>query len=74
MRTTSQSDSTARAAGDAQRSPPAFADHRRAISPVIGAFIDRGDAFDHFAVGRDHVAGFDQHDVALAQVVAASTS
>ena len=66
MRTISQSDST--------RVPPvtlaavaaAFADHRRAFAGD-GAFVDRGDAFDHFAVGRDMIAGLDQHHVAFAQ-------
>jgi hypothetical protein len=33
-----------------------------------GAFVDRGHAFDDFAVDGDHVACFDQDDVAFAQV------
>jgi len=31
-------------------------------------FVDGCDAVDHFAVGGNHVAGFDQHHVAAAQV------
>ena len=56
----------ARAAGDAAAVAAAFADHRGTFAGDR-AFVDRGDAFDHFAVAGDHVAGFDQHDVVLAQ-------
>ena len=57
----------ARAAGDAAAVAAAFADHRGAFAGD-GAFVDRGDAFDDFAVGRNVVAGLDEHHVALAQV------
>ena len=42
----------ARAAGDAAAVAAAFADHRCALAGD-GAFVDRGDAFDHLAVGGD---------------------
>jgi hypothetical protein len=54
------------AAGDRGEVAARLADHRRRFAGD-GAFVDRGHAFDHLAVGRDHVAGLDQHHVALAQ-------
>ena len=50
----------------ALRSPP-LSRMTGALSPVIGALVDRGDALDDLAVARDDVAGLDEHDVALAQ-------
>ena len=44
-----------------------LADHRRGFAGDRD-LVDRGDAFDHFTVGGNHVAGFDQHDIALAQI------
>ena len=35
-----------------------------ADSPVIAELVDRGDAFDHFAVAGDEFARLDQHQVA----------
>ena len=58
----------ARAAGHGREVAAGFADHRRRFAGD-GALVDRGHAVDHLAVGRDDVAGLDQHDVALAQVV-----
>ena len=62
-RTLIQSEMTRVPAVTAERSPPA--------SRITGAhlagdrrFVDRGDALDHLAVGRDEVAGLDQHDLA----------
>ena len=46
-----------------------LADHRRAFAGDRG-FVDRGDAGDHLAVGRDQVARLDQHDVADRQAAA----
>ena len=57
----------ARAAGDAAAVAAAFADDRGAFAGD-GAFVDRGDAFDDFAVGRNVVAGLDEDQVAFAQV------
>ena len=34
-----------------------------------GAFIDRGDAFDDFSVGRNEIAGFDKDDIAFLQLI-----
>ena len=62
----------ARAAGDAAAVAAAFADDRRAFAGD-GAFVDGGDAFDDFAVAGDELAGFDEHDVALAQASTADT-
>ncbi len=56
----------ARAAGDAAAVAAAFADDRGAFAGD-GAFVDRGDAFDHFAVAGNQIAGFDEHHVVLAQ-------
>ena len=58
----------ARAAGDGREVAARLADHRRRFAGD-GAFVDRGDAFDDFAVGRDEVAGLDENHVALAQIV-----
>ena len=57
----------ARAAGHGREVAARLAHHRRRFAGD-GALVDRGHAFDDFAVERDHVAGFDQHHVALAQV------
>ena len=51
------------AAGDRRTVAAGFADHGRGFAGDRG-LVDGGDALDHFAVGRDVVAGFDQHDVA----------
>ena len=64
IRTISQSDKHARAAGDAAAVAAAFANDRGAFAGN-GAFVDRGDSFDDFAVARNQVAGFDKDDVAL---------
>ena len=52
-----------RAAGDRRAVAAAFADDRRGLAGDR-RFVDRGDALDDLAVGRDEVAGLDQHDVA----------
>ena len=57
----------ARAAGDRAEVAARFADHRRGLAGDR-AFVDRGDAFDHLAVGRDDLARLDQEHIALAQV------
>ena len=67
MRTLIWSDSTVVPPVTAERSPPASR-MTGADSPVIAEFIDRGDAFDDFAVAGDDVAGLDQNDVADAQI------
>ena len=54
----------ARAAGDAAAVAAAFADDRGAFAGD-GAFVDRGHAFDDFAVAGNQVARLDQHDVVL---------
>ena len=64
MRTIEPVGKHARAAGDAAAVAAALADDRGAFAGD-GAFIDRGDAFDHFAVAGNQVAGFDQHDIVL---------
>ena len=61
--TTSQSESTPGAAGDRRAVAAALADHRRGLAGDR-RLVDRGDALDDLAVGRDQVAGLDQHDVA----------
>ena len=57
-----------RAAGHRRAVAAGFADDRRGLAGDR-RLVDRGDAFDHLAVGRDDVAGFDQHDVADLQLV-----
>ena len=52
-----------RAAGHRRAVAAGFADDRRGFARDR-RFVDRGDAFDHLAVGRDDVAGLDKHDVA----------
>ncbi len=47
----------------AERSPPDFADDRRGFAGDR-RLVDRGHADDHLAVRRNHVAGFDEDDVA----------
>ena len=73
MRTLIQSDSTCVPPVTAERSPP---DSRMTGARFAGdrRFVDRGDAFDHLAVGRDDVAGLDQHDVAGLQARSPGTS
>ncbi len=51
----------ARAAGDRRKVAAGFADHRRGFAGDRG-FVDRRHAFDHLAIGRNRVAGLDQHD------------
>ena len=65
MRTIEPVGEHARAAGDAAAVAAAFADDRGAFAGD-GAFIDRGDALDDFAVAGNLVAGFDEHEVAHA--------
>ena len=62
-----------RAAGDRAPIAAALADDRRALAGD-GALVDRGDALDHLAVGRDDLAGLDEHVVALAQRGAGTSS
>jgi hypothetical protein len=52
-----------RAAGHRGAVAAGFADDRRRFAGDR-RFVDRGHALDHFAVRRNDVAGFDQHDVA----------
>jgi hypothetical protein len=52
-----------RAAGHRGAIAARLADDRRRFTGNR-RFVDRGHAFDHFAVRRNDVAGFDQHDVA----------
>ena len=55
------------AAGDAAAVAAAFADHR-ALSPVIALSSTEATPSIDLAVGRNVVAGFDQHEVALSQI------
>ena len=55
------------AAGDGRAVAAGFADHRRGLAGD-GALVDRGDALDDLAVGRDDVAGLDEDDVAAAEL------
>ena len=57
----------ARAAGDGRPIAAALADHRGGFTGDR-RFIDRGDAFDHLAVARDHFAGLHQHEVPRLEV------
>ena len=67
-RTTSQSDSTRVPPVTAEKSPPAFAHDGRGLAGDR-ALIDRCDAFDDLAVGRDHMSpSLDQEEIALAQL------
>ena len=43
-----------------------LAQHRRRLARD-GAFVDRGDALDHLAVGGDRVVHLDEHQIAAAQ-------
>jgi len=52
-----------RAAGDRRAVAAGFADHRCGLARD-GGFVDGGDTLDNFAVGRNEIAGFDEHDVA----------
>jgi hypothetical protein len=63
MRTRIQSEITCVPPVTAERSPP---DWRRFAGN--GGLVDRGDAFDHLAVGGDHVGRLDQHDIADLEV------
>ena len=56
------------------RVPPVTAERSPPLSRITGArfagdrrFVDRGDALDDVAVGRDQIAGLDQHDIARLQ-------
>ena len=51
-----------RAAGHRRTVAAGFADDRRRFAGDR-RFVDGSDAFDHFAVRRDDVAGLDEHDV-----------
>ena len=53
----------ARAARDRGEVAARLAQHRRGFAGD-GAFVDRGHAFDDFAVGGNRVVGLDQHQVA----------
>ena len=44
-----------------------LADDRGALAGD-GALVDGGDACDHLAIGRDHLPGFHQHEVAAPQL------
>ena len=57
----------ARAAGDGRPVAAALADHRGGFAGDR-RLIDRGDAFDHVAVARDHFAGLHQHEVPRLEV------
>ncbi len=57
----------ARAAGDRRAVAAALADDGRRFSGDR-RFVDRGDALDHVAVARHHVAGFDEDEVVLLQL------
>ena len=46
----------------AERSPPELADYWRGLAGDR-RLVDRSHAFDHVAVGRNEVAGFDEDDV-----------
>ena len=52
-----------RAAGDGRAVAAGLANDRRGFAGDRG-LVDRGHALDHLAVGRDEVAGLDQHHVA----------
>ena len=54
------------AAGHRRAVAAALADHRRRLAGD-GRLVHRGDAFDDLAVAGDHLAGLDDHQVALAQ-------
>ena len=56
-----------RSARDGRAIAARFPDHRRGFAGDR-RFVDRGDAFDDFAVARDDLAGLDEHDVADAQI------
>ena len=61
-----------RAAGDGGAVTAGFADDRGGFASD-GAFIDTGDAFDDFTVGRDEVVGFHQNQVTGCAVRVAAT-
>ena len=73
-RTLIQSEMTRVPAVTAERSPPAFADHRRADSPVIAASLTKATPSITSPSAGNEVAGLDQHDIAGAQRAAATTS
>ena len=56
-----------RAAGDRRAVAAGLADHGRRLAGDRG-LVDRADALDHLAVGRDRLAGGDDDDVALLQL------
>ena len=57
----------ARAAGDARAVAAGLADHRGALAGD-GRLVDRGDALDDLAVGRDDLPGLDDDEVAGAEL------
>ena len=57
----------ARAAGDRGAVAAGLADHRRRLAGDR-RLVDGGDALDHGAVARDHLAGLDDDDVAARQL------
>ena len=54
------------AAGDGGTIAAALADDGRGFAGDR-RFVDRGDAFDHFTVARDEVAGLDKNEIVLLQ-------
>ena len=56
-----------RAAGDGRAVAAGLADHRRRLAGDR-RLVDRADALDDLAVGRDDLAGLDDHDVAALQL------
>ena len=57
----------ARAAGDRRAVAARFANHRSGLAGD-GGFVDRGNAFDHFAVTGNEFSGDDSHAVTGAQL------
>ena len=57
-----------RAAGNGRAVAAGLADDRRRLAGDR-RLVDRGDAFDHLAVGGDDVAGLHQHDLTWAKLV-----
>ena len=57
----------ARAAGDGAAVAAAFANHRSRFTRD-GGLVHAGDAFDHFAIGRNHIARFADDEVAFLQI------
>ncbi len=57
----------ARAAGDSAPVAAALTDDRRGFAGD-GRFVHAGDAIDHIAVGRNHIARFAHHGIAFLQI------